>query len=358
MDKINSFDLFNDNTVCDIRNRMDRNKHKALLPGEVLELIYQEKLFKLFVPDQLNGSMTPLPEALKIFEECAFVDGSFGWAVCIGAGGGYFTGYIDKTLAAGLFARNKCVIAGSGAPSGLAVRSGAGYEVTGRWNYCSGADYATMFTVNGLIHDEKNPVKSFVIMPDELEIIKDWNAYGLKATAGHSIKINRLFVPEERVFDLGKPTDDYGYPIYSFPFLLFARFSFAAVVLGLWRHFIEKAGFVVNEAESRWTHENPRRYAMVKSLVDEEAETVKEAADMFFETAAGTWDNFCKVRNLTEQIQQKDGEFCCRLAEIAYDSTAKIFYHLGMEAVMEGNPVNRIWRDMTTAVQHILLKNY
>ena len=39
--------------------------------------------------------MAGLPEAVRIFEQASFIDGSFGWAVTIGAGGGFYVNMIE-----------------------------------------------------------------------------------------------------------------------------------------------------------------------------------------------------------------------------------------------------------------------
>lgn len=54
---------------------------------DVLQFIHDLRLFHLFVPNELEGRMTTLPQAVRIFQECSRVDGSsFGWLVTIGAG--------------------------------------------------------------------------------------------------------------------------------------------------------------------------------------------------------------------------------------------------------------------------------
>ena len=90
------------------------------LANEVLELICEMRLFKLFVPNAMSGSMTALPEAVRIFEEAAYIDGSFGWLVTIGSGGGYFSGIFDAEVSRRLFTPRNAVVAGSGHPGGKA----------------------------------------------------------------------------------------------------------------------------------------------------------------------------------------------------------------------------------------------
>ena len=77
-------------TIQQLRQQAITQEEKGALALETLELIYQEKLFKLFVPEAFGGKLTSLPDSLNIFEQAAYIDGSFGWAVTIGSGGGFF----------------------------------------------------------------------------------------------------------------------------------------------------------------------------------------------------------------------------------------------------------------------------
>jgi len=123
----------------------------ARLPKYVVRALVQHGLFRLWIPKRCAGFELDLPEALQIYEAAARLDGSIGWAVMIGSGGGLFAAYLDASTANAIFARPEAVIAGSGAPDGRAQRERGGYRVSGCWHYASGAHYATTFTANCLV---------------------------------------------------------------------------------------------------------------------------------------------------------------------------------------------------------------
>src|SRR5690625_1772660 len=87
--------MIDENMIEMIRKEAPRMEREGRLTDEVLEYIYDKGLFKLFIPAELGGNMQPLPEALKIFEEAARADGSFGWLVQIGSGAGFFAVTMD-----------------------------------------------------------------------------------------------------------------------------------------------------------------------------------------------------------------------------------------------------------------------
>ena len=59
--------LFTEQQIQTIREQaLGMDKRRQLTP-EVLAAIYDHRLFHLFVPDELEGRMTSLPEAARIF---------------------------------------------------------------------------------------------------------------------------------------------------------------------------------------------------------------------------------------------------------------------------------------------------
>ena len=81
-------DMFDDNLIRTIREWALHMEKRGELAPEILEYIYDHRLFKLFVPEELGGRMTSLPAALRLFEEASWIDGNFGWLITIGSGGG------------------------------------------------------------------------------------------------------------------------------------------------------------------------------------------------------------------------------------------------------------------------------
>src|SRR5690606_40648450 len=79
------------------------------MPEDVLQWIYDLRLFKLMLPQEFGGRPTPLPDMLRIFEELSAIDGSLGWLVHIGAAGGYFAPSFEKEVARELFSPREAV---------------------------------------------------------------------------------------------------------------------------------------------------------------------------------------------------------------------------------------------------------
>jgi alkylation response protein AidB-like acyl-CoA dehydrogenase len=348
---------FPESIVREVRDNAKSCEDSGRLTPKILEYIYDKKLFKVFVPEELNGLMLPLPEALGVFEQAARIDGSFGWLVTIGSGGGFFSATLPPDQARALFGGANAVVAGSGHANGIARPVEGGYLVSGQWKYCSGSTYASLFTANCRIEGlpvEESVIRSFAFLPDQVNIIRDWNSFGLKATESHSISVENAFVPSDRTFDImDKP--NYDDPIFRYPFMPFAQTSFASVSLGICRHFSEEARAFAAEKQEEWGRSRPLRMEGLLRALEEQETSLEALAGQFYETVERTWALFVDAGRLTEQQQQEVGRISQRLAQSTLAYAHTIFPLLGMAVLMEDNAINRIWRDLHTVTQHSVL---
>jgi alkylation response protein AidB-like acyl-CoA dehydrogenase len=134
-----------------VRDQAAETDRRFTLTGDVIAALHRLELFRLWIPGRDNGFELPLPASLEVYEAAARIDGSVGWTLMIGAGGGLFGAYLPEDVAADVFSSADALIAGSGAPQGRAEKIANGYLVSGRWRYASGALHATAFTANCVV---------------------------------------------------------------------------------------------------------------------------------------------------------------------------------------------------------------
>lgn len=351
--------FFNDETVKAVREQSIQSDRTGVPMRLMLDTIYEQGLFKLFVPEALGGRMCSLPDALRIYEEASRIDGNFGWLITIGAGGGFFAPFIEPPVSERMFAPRDAVIAGSGTAGGTAKRVEGGYVASGRWKFCSGSTHATVFTANCIVEEEGarpdgNPeVRSFVFWPDQVHIVRDWNAFGLKATESHTIEVTEAFVPEEMTFSIFSDHYYYDHPVYRYPFLQFAQATFAAVAAGIGRHFFEEAREVLRQKREAW--QGADRYEFVRQTVERHEERLRHSVAEFYDTLNASWTKHAAGDELSDEELQRVSRQCHQTARAALQGAQSVFPYMGIGAVMEDAPINRIWRDLHTACQHSLL---
>lgn len=195
-----------------------------------------------------------LPEGLKIEEALARIDGSLGWTITLCSGATQFIGYLPAELSEKVFRNGKVCFGGSGAVTGTAIETEDGYTINGFWKYATGAPYCTHFTANCLIkkngkellNKKGEPVyKSFLFTKDEVQIFKDWNTMGLRATASDSFSVKDLKITKERSFIIDPNHSTLPGLIYQYPFLQFAETTLAVNISGIALHFLVLFGKLI-----------------------------------------------------------------------------------------------------------------
>ncbi len=302
--------------------------YKNEISDEVLDFIFKEKLFKSFLPKELNGLSYSIHETLELIKECSYVNGSLGWLIQIGNGGNYFASNFIKEQSIKLFSPEKAVIAGSGAINGTVEKAENGWIVNGKWSYCSGAAYATLFTFCIEIAGESWAV----IAPKEQVIIhNDWNTFGMKATSTNTIEIKNQLIKKEQLFKVDRQLSFNDYPIFSLPFLIYAQ-----------------AFFIHN------------LYGMLERMANESYDEIvkNETLTLLDKLQSEHLEIITSVEEKSELNQNEEEAYMIKYkkqAQLIQDQSLKLFSKSGIHGVYESNITGTFFRDILTVCQHKLL---
>lgn len=308
-----------------------------------LSFAYEQNLFKLFLPKRYGGCELSLSEGLKAIMKTSELYASLGWCANLGSGASYFYKFMPHEVAQKVFSDKKAVIAGSGQSTGRAVLSGEGYMLSGEWDRCSGAAYATTFTVNAVFPDGK--VHTILLDRSNVKIVGNWNVFGMKASSTWRIEAADVFIMPDRLFDIGllKQQDDYA--ITSIPFDLFARFCMMASLIG-------SAGCLVNQ---------------LKGEIDKNKSSAIDAANRLDDSLRKTKDSFLQLADRFWSIAQNEGVFneqhdahltaaVSVFSRSVFDQSVDCFFKAGLTMSNENSLAHQAWRDVLIIAQHHSLK--
>lgn len=331
----------------------EAEKLKHLHPDQ-LKIIYEQNWFKIFVPKESGGLQLSLPEALKLEETLAWIDGSLGWTVTLCAGAGWFIGFMDPAMAAEIFSNKKVCLAGSGNASGIATVTDRGYIVNGQWDFATGSNAATIFTANCQI--EKNAVllktedgspliQSFFFKRNEVRIYNNWQRIGMIATASQRFTVKDLHINNNRSFIIMPEAAVLNNPVYQYPFLQLAETTLAVNSSGMALRFAELAKPFIEKFGNA---------ALLNSFISAENE-LEEARQLFYSAVNESWQQ-CVSNNIVEKsLLNKVTETSKNLASAARKLVDQWYPYCGMFAADPATEINRVWRNLHTASQHRLL---
>jgi alkylation response protein AidB-like acyl-CoA dehydrogenase len=337
----------------------------ATLIPQQLDIIYQQKWFKLFVPKQYDGLELGLLDGLQIEEDLARIDGSLGWTVTLCSGATMFAGYLSPAVNEKIFKDEKVCFGGSGRANGIAQIAANGYRVSGKWPYATGTPHCTIFTANCQLEKEGQLLKgedgnavirSFFFYKNDVTTSKDWDMMGLKATAGHAFEVEDVAVPFEQSFLIDGDHATHHHPVYTYPFLQFAEATLVVNTLGMCMYFME----LCEDLIKRKTLHHPGTLSADKAtfalpgFLDECALELLNLRSGFYKAVKESWDdhlagnkNAVTLENVSSQSR--------RLVLHARLLVEKLYPFFGLEAARTGSEINRVWRDIHTASQHSLL---
>lgn len=326
------------------------------LTKKQLQLIYEKRWFHLLVPKSLGGKEMSLPDFARLMENVASVDGSFAWAINLGAGANMFSGYLDQETAKTIFASEKTCVAGSGAVGGTATKMKGGYLISGHWKYASGAPHANFFSLNAEIVGG-NSIKSFLVPTNEVELLDTWNVFGLKATGSCEFKVAKAWVPETYCFNLQHASPWVNSTLYKFPFNSLAAANMVVMLTGLAIQFRKLALETAKRKEALGKGSEGNIYK------NNAFQTVLEKADLNFnsertrtlEYLDELWQKIDRNEPIGDAEKAEFAKLVINTAIASRNLVDGLYPFLGMNVIFEGMEIGRVYRDFKVASQHALL---
>jgi alkylation response protein AidB-like acyl-CoA dehydrogenase len=348
-----------DGLAADFAPHLGVAEQLARLPPQISAPLLREGFFRLWIPASFGGLELSFPDALRIYEAAAAIDGSLGWAVMIGAGGGMFAAWLPPAGAQELFAPRDALVAGSGAPTGFAERVPEGYRVRGAWRFASGAHYASVFTAACIVTEGGKPVqdahgapliRAMSIAPAAVRILETWDPTGMRGTGSHDFEVQQALVPEHHSFSVITDAPRATGPLYQLPFNVLTELPVSAVGLGIARHALKEfaRALSAHKLTGVAAATASTRFAQARAVLELAAQTVSGLAEEAWRTVAdGGHLSAAQLARITAS--------CCVSQQQLRQALGELASALGMRAIDQRSDFSRAWRDLLTLGAHASL---
>jgi alkylation response protein AidB-like acyl-CoA dehydrogenase len=338
------------------------------LPQPLMDRLMEAGLFSIYTPRQFGGLELPLPEALRVVEEVSRLDGSTGWTVALGFANDVLTSALPDDSAARVLRNGSALIAGA---PGFMVRAEpveGGYCLTGQWSFGSGAPNATWISVAAPIFDGDaqrmgaagpEMVMAF-LRPGDVEIVDTWHVTGLRGTGSHDLRVQRTFVPAHLTGAFAMPAGPRPLresTIARIPFVTaLAIAQSPPVCLGIARHAIDEFRELALHKERPFAPKLSDQVQAQVGLARAEA-LLRSARCYWYENVERLWATVTGGDEVP--LDDRTG---VRLASLtaAENSLAVVdsLYRLaGSTAIFQSSLLERCWRDVHTAAQHMQVQD-
>jgi alkylation response protein AidB-like acyl-CoA dehydrogenase len=348
----------------ELRTRGPEIESGRQLPADIAKRFAEAGFYRACVPEAYLGlEADPLTLSMLI-ETLAQADGSAGWCVMIGATTGLLAGYMPAEAARELFAADPNVIlSGVYAPRGRAVEQGDHYIVDGRWQWGSGSpnakwiaggcvvmrDGQPMLTPSGI------PISRMMLVPTkDAELANNWDVSGLCGTGSQDFAFKNLRVPKAMSVGLmsDKPIPR---PLYAFPAFGILAAGISSVMLGLARAAITEL-IAIAGGKTPEGHRKPlAARAKTQEDVAEAEATLRSARAFFHESINTAWVEAQRGGKLSVDAR-RDMRLSATHAAHASVRVVDLMYNLGGgTSVYKTSPLQRIFRDVHVASQHMMI---
>ena len=228
-----------------LRQASAQIEHTRRLGDDVFAAIYESKAFNLQLSSVYGGGGADPLMHLEVIETLSAADASSGWCAMVGSeSSGCINAFLEPAVVREMLVDIPSAVAAlTVVGSGQALESPEGFSVSGHWRFASGCRHARwlggLCTVHDKAgprqHDNGKPIMRMIFVPvEQATLIDTWHVSGLRGTASDDFKLDGVFVPTRRTFDLFGPRRDPA-PVWRLPVSLRFAMSKAAATLGIAR---------------------------------------------------------------------------------------------------------------------------
>lgn len=340
------------------------------LPEATVEALWQSGLLHHFNPIAAGGVEPDFADMIETWVEMARQDGSVGWigiANCPSAA--FAAAYLPAAGFQKVFrdSGERVTMGGQFAPNGLGTEVEGGYRLSGAWNFGSGTGHS-QYVVGGFIpmrgeemlmagDDSGLPVMMVAVMPrEQIEFTDNWNVMGLRGTGSYDYNVQDVFVPEHMVFPLFTTSPLRGESaVFRMGVMPVTAAGHAAFAVGLARRALDEVReLAIAKTRMGDMTTLAHRETFQSGLAHHEAmwRAARTYIGMTYSEVEARIEGGADLAVADRIDMRLAATYATQASKDIVD-----FAHqaAGTAAIREGNPIERIFRDMHTATQHTFI---
>jgi len=349
-----------------LRDRAQEAEDNRAVPADSMKALDGTGFFRLLQPAAFGGLEADPVTFYTAVRLVASACGSTGWVSSVLGVHPWHLGLFTPQAQQEVWGTDQSTrISSSYAPTGTAVRTDGGHQVSGRWSFSSGCDPATWVLLGQIVTDADNrPIdfRTFLLPRADYAIDDVWDTVGLRGTGSNDIVVDDVFVPAHRslsfadVFKLVCPGQELNpAPLFRLPYGSVFSYGITTPIIGM--------ATGAYEAHVTYTRERvPVAYVGQKAAQDPFAQArIAEAAAEI----DGAW--LALERNMTELMtyaragEQIPVDLRLRVRRDQVRGTGqsiravdRLFENSGGRALKSGTPIQRFWRDAHAGRVHAI----
>lgn len=328
------------------------DRSRAMHP-DVIAALREAGFARHFVAAGLGGTEGSFAEltraVIAVGEGCP----ATAWCASLSAYSARFASHLPQEGHRALWGDSPdTVIATALMPAGRArpADAGGGWLLSGQWSYVSGIDFADWALVCAAVPggDGDGPPRArfFALPAGSYAVRRTWDSVGMRATGSHTVVVEDVYVPAYLSFDrTDMMTGRNGGSVVSshnVPFQAVGGLTFIAPVVGAASGALDAAAATMTGR--RRNHANELALVRVSGRIDSARHLVEQNARVLDE------------RLFTPEHMARNERNATYAAETLAEAVALLIRAAGTAGLGEAQPLQRLWRDITSASSHVALQ--
>jgi 3-hydroxy-9,10-secoandrosta-1,3,5(10)-triene-9,17-dione monooxygenase len=174
---------------------------RKLIPESMTTMV-AAGMFRIPQPRRVGGyelSLRTLVDAVTTLSEAC---PSSGWVLMVMGAHHWCMGSFPEAAQDEVFGDGRDgLVAGTLSSQGVANKVDDGFQLDGRWQFCSGVDHADWVILGCADPDTRAPNVHVVVPRGELELDDTWHVMGLQGTGSKDVVAHDVFVPSYRAIE-------------------------------------------------------------------------------------------------------------------------------------------------------------
>jgi alkylation response protein AidB-like acyl-CoA dehydrogenase len=337
-----------------------KSEKEASVSDEVVELMKREDITKMMLPKEYGGPQVGIKTFASVVRKIANYNISAAWLAYLYPLHNMLPAFLPKKGQEEIFNQGG-LIADIFAAVGTAEKDGDGYRISGKWNFVSGVNHSSWVGVGVKIQmpgKDKPEVCLPIIPTSELQVVENWDTFGLRGSGSNQVIADNVYVPSERIFlpekaeKTRRPAEeeyDQEYPLYHVPLFPAFYFGFPVIAIG-------GAERIIQEFKTM-TEKRVRLMDGVKESESPRSQRVMAEITADFKTAEALMEKYINLLENYEEdgAQTPISEFFAirtKIVKITTEISMRVLLTLGGGALYKGGPIELFFRDIMAVATH------
>jgi alkylation response protein AidB-like acyl-CoA dehydrogenase len=261
--------------------------------------------------------------------------------------------FLEPAVAEAIYGNPATVTGGAYAPSGRGERVEGGWRVTGRWQWGSGTQHCDWLT-GGTLTDDGGFHLMYV--PASAVTFHDtWHAMGLKGTGSLDFSVDGAFVPDGWSVQPGVSAPRLETPLARFPNYNLLGSGIAAACLGLARRAVDEVVALAQGKTPLFSSKTLARSSLAQTEIARAEADLGAARAFLLDELHRVWEQVVAGGRPSVQDRARVRLAGIHAAERSAQAVDRCYTLGGGSSVFLGNPLQRCFRDVHTATQHLMV---